>query len=88
MEEDELRYYEAVEKVRETISIRIIINEILCFFLLQKLHIILAPLSYSPCMVESPGNIQSRQSVTPSLGLYVTTIRIIWAYRTNFCFKQ
>ena len=47
VEGDELRYYEAVEKVRETGSGGIIISEILCLFLLLKLPILLAPLSFS-----------------------------------------
>ena len=48
MEENELRDSEAVEKVRETGSSGMIISEILCLFLLQKLPILLAPLSSSP----------------------------------------
>ena len=48
VEEDELRDSEVVEKERETGSIGIIIGEILCLFLLQKLPILIAPLSFSP----------------------------------------
>ena len=48
MEEDNFRDYEAAEKVIETGGIRMIIGEILCLFLLQKLTILLAPLSFSP----------------------------------------
>ena len=47
-EEDELRYSEAVEKVRETGGSGMIIGEILCLFLLRKLPISLPPLSFSP----------------------------------------
>ena len=47
MEEDELRDLEAVEKVRETSVSGMIIDEILCFLLLQKLPILLATL-YPP----------------------------------------
>ena len=56
VEEDDLRDPEAVEKVRETGGIGMIIGEILCLFLLQKFPILLDPLSFSPCMVESPVN--------------------------------
>ena len=48
MEEEELRDSEVVEKARETGGIRMIIGEILCLFLLRKLPILLAPLSFSP----------------------------------------
>ena len=47
-EEDELRDSEAVEKVREMGGSGMIISEILCLFLLQKLPVLLAPLSFSP----------------------------------------
>ena len=47
-EEYELRYLKAVEKVRETGGIGMIIGGILCLFLLQKFPIFLAPLSFSP----------------------------------------
>ena len=47
-EEDELRDSEVVENVRETGSSGMIIGDILCLFLLQKLPILLAPLSFSP----------------------------------------
>ena len=47
-EEDKLRDSEAMEKVRETGSRGMIIGEILCLFLLQKLPILLAPISFSP----------------------------------------
>ena len=47
-EEDELRGLEVVEKERETGGIRMIIGEILCLFLLQKLSILIAPLYFSP----------------------------------------
>ena len=50
-EEDELKYSEVVEKARETGGIGMIISEILCLFSLQKLHILLAPLSFSPLHV-------------------------------------
>ena len=61
MEEDELRDLEAVEKVRETSVRGMIIDEILCFLLLQKLPILLATLyPPPPCMVESPVNRGSR----------------------------
>ena len=43
-----LRDYEAAEKVRETGGRGMIIGEILCLFLLRKLPILLAPLSFSP----------------------------------------
>ena len=48
MEEDELRDSQVVEKVIETDISGMIIGEILCLFLLQKLPILLAPLSFSP----------------------------------------
>ena len=48
MEKEELRYSEAVEKVREIVSNGMIIGEILCFFLSQKFPILLAPLSFYP----------------------------------------
>ena len=48
MEEDELRDSEAMEKLRETGGSGMIIGEILCLFLLQKLPILLFPLSFSP----------------------------------------
>ena len=48
MEEDELRYYEVVEKVREMGGSRIIIGEILCLFLLQKIDHITCPLFILP----------------------------------------
>ena len=51
MEEDELRDSDAVEKVRETGDSDIIIGEIMCLFLLQKLPILLAPLYFSPLHV-------------------------------------
>ena len=42
---------EVVEKARETGGIGMIISEILCLFLLRKLHILLSPFSFSPaCM--------------------------------------
>ena len=47
-EEDELRDSEVVEKARETGGNVMIIGEILCLFLLQKLPILLVPLSFSP----------------------------------------
>ena len=47
-EEDELRYSEAVEKVREMGGSGMILGEILCLFLLQKFPIFLSPLSFSP----------------------------------------
>ena len=47
-EEDDLRDLEAVEKVRETGGSGMIIGEILCLFLLRKLPILLALLSFSP----------------------------------------
>ena len=43
-----MRDSEVAEKVRETGVIGMIIGEILCLFLLQKLLILLAPLSLSP----------------------------------------
>ena len=46
MEEDEFRYSEAVDKVIKTGSSEMIIGEILCLFLLQKLPILLAPLAW------------------------------------------
>ena len=48
VEEDELKNSEVVEKVRETGGTGMIIGEILCLFLLRKLPILLAPLSFSP----------------------------------------
>ena len=47
-EEDELRDSEAVEKVKERGGSGMIISNILCLFLLQKLPILLSPLSFSP----------------------------------------
>ena len=47
-EEDELKDSEVAEKARETGSIGMIIGEILCLFSLQKLSILLSPLSFSP----------------------------------------
>ena len=47
LEEDDLRDLEAVEKVRKTGGRGMIISEILCLFLLQKLPILLASLSFS-----------------------------------------
>ena len=47
-EEDELKDSEVVEKARETGGIGMIIGEILCLFLLQKLPILLSPLFFSP----------------------------------------
>ena len=47
-EEDELKDSEVVEKVRETGGIGMIIGEILFLFLLRKLPILLALLSFSP----------------------------------------
>ena len=47
-EEDELRDSEVVGKARETGGIRMIIGEILCLFLLPKLPILIALLSFSP----------------------------------------
>ena len=47
VEEEKLRDYQAVGKVRETVGINMIIGEILCLFLLQKFPILLAPLSLS-----------------------------------------
>ena len=47
-EEDKLRDSEVVGKARETGSSGMIIGEILCLFLLRKLPILLAPLSFSP----------------------------------------
>ena len=44
MEEDYLRDSEAVEKVREKGGSGMIIGEILCLLLLQKIPILLAPL--------------------------------------------
>ena len=43
-----MKDYKAVEKVREMGSSAMIISEILCLFLLQKLHVLLPPLSFSP----------------------------------------
>ena len=48
MEEDNFRDYEAAEKVIEKGGIGMIIGKILCLLLLRKLHILLAPLSFSP----------------------------------------
>ena len=48
MDEEELRNYEAVVNVRETGDSRMIIDEIFCLLLLQKLPILLAPLSFYP----------------------------------------
>ena len=45
---DELKDSEVVGKARETGGIGMIIGEILCLFLLRKLPILLAPLSFSP----------------------------------------
>ena len=47
-EDEDLMDSEAVEKVRETGSSGMIIGELLCLFLLRKLPILLAPLSFSP----------------------------------------
>ena len=47
-DEDELRDLEVVERARETGDIGMIIGEVLCLFLLQKLPILIAPLSFSP----------------------------------------
>ena len=49
-DEDKLRDSEVVEKARETGGIGVIIGEILCLclFLLRKLPILIAPLSFSP----------------------------------------
>ena len=47
-EKEELRDSEAVEKVRGTGGSRMIIGNILCLFLLRKIPILLAPLSFSP----------------------------------------
>ena len=46
MEEEKLRDLEAAEKVRETGISRMIIGEILCLFLLPKLHILLDTLYF------------------------------------------
>ena len=43
-----LRYPEAVENVRETGGSRMIIGELLCLLLIQKLPILISPLSLSP----------------------------------------
>ena len=43
-----MRDSEPVENVREADGSGMIISEILCLFLLQKLPILLAPLSFSP----------------------------------------
>ena len=43
-----MRDLEATDKVRETDGSVMIIGEILCLFLLRKLHILLAPFSFSP----------------------------------------
>ena len=48
LEEENLRDSEAVEKLRETGGSGMIIGEILCLFLLQRLPILLAPISFSP----------------------------------------
>ena len=48
MEKEELGGSEAVEKVRETGGSGMTIGEIFCLFLLQKLPILLAPLSFFP----------------------------------------
>ena len=48
VEDDELRDSEAAEELRKTGGSRMIIGEILCLFLLQKLPILLAPLSFYP----------------------------------------
>ena len=47
-EEDELRDSEVVEKAREMGGTGTIIGEILCLFLLRKLPILRATLSFSP----------------------------------------
>ena len=47
-EEEELMESEVVQKAREMGVIGMIIGEILCLFLLQKLIILLAPFSLSP----------------------------------------
>ena len=47
-EEQKLRDSEVVEKVRETGGSGMIISEILCLFLLRKLPILLASISFSP----------------------------------------
>ena len=46
--EGDMRESEAVEKVREAGKSGMIIGEISCLFLLQKLPILLAPLSFYP----------------------------------------
>ena len=43
--------FEAVEKARETGCIGMIIGDILCLFLLQKLPILIDPFTSPPCMV-------------------------------------
>ena len=48
MEEGKLRDSEVFKKARETGGIGMIIGEILCLFLLQKLPILTAPLSFPP----------------------------------------
>ena len=48
VEEDKLRDSEAVEKARVMGGSGVIIGDILCLFLLRKLPILLAPLSFSP----------------------------------------
>ena len=48
MEEDNLRGYYAVEKVREMGGSGMIIGEILCLLLLQQLPILIVPLSFYP----------------------------------------
>ena len=83
MEEDELRYSEAVEKLRETGGSGMIIGEILCLFLLPNFSILLATFPSTPCMVESPVNRGSRLNTTLSMGLSATTIGRIWAYLTR-----
>ena len=48
-EEDELGDLDVVEKERETGGIGMIIGDILCLFLLQKLPILIAPISKCDC---------------------------------------
>ena len=48
VEEDKLRDFEAVEKVRETGGSGMIIGDILCLFLIQKFPILLVPHSFPP----------------------------------------
>ena len=62
MGEDKLRDSESVEYVIETGSSRMLIGEILCLFLLQKLPILLAPFPSHPCTVESPANKEEGES--------------------------